>query len=74
MWSKSVPFFTLAGSGRGKHSVGKYSVRELFVPQHPVICQEAVGEGRIETGPHPALSGHIVCPGWVPDQGLRGQG
>jgi len=51
-------FVTLAGSGRGKHSVGKHSVRESFVPQHPVACREAAGESRIETGPHPVLSGH----------------
>jgi hypothetical protein len=44
--------------GRGKHSVGKYSVWELFLPQHPVVCREAAGESRIETGPHPALSGN----------------
>ncbi len=51
-------FVTLAGSGRGKHSVVKYSVRESFVPQHPVVCWEAAGESRTETGPHPALIGH----------------
>jgi len=55
MWSKSVPFCFLAGSGRGKHSVGKHGVRESFIPQHPVICREAAGEGRVETGPHPVL-------------------
>ena len=51
-------FVTLAGSGQGKHIVGKYSVRELFVLQHPVICRGATGESQIETGSHPALSGH----------------
>ena len=51
-------FVTLAGSGRGKHSVGKYSVRESFVPQHPVICWGVTGESQIETGSHPELSGH----------------
>ncbi len=58
MWSKSVPFCFLVGSGRGKHSVGKHGVWESFIPQHPVICREAAGEGRVETGPHPVLSGH----------------
>jgi hypothetical protein len=38
-------FVSLAGSGRGKHSVGKYSVPESFVPQHPVIGREATGLG-----------------------------
>ena len=51
-------FVTLAGSGQGKYSVSKCSVRELFVPQHPVICREEAGESRIETGSHPTLSGH----------------
>ncbi len=51
-------FVTLAGSGRGKHSVNKHGVREAFTPQHPVICREAAGESRIERGPHLALSGH----------------
>ena len=51
-------FVTLAGRGQGEHSVGKYGVREVFVSQHWVICQEAVGESQIETGPHPELSGH----------------
>jgi len=51
-------FVTLMGNGRGKHSVSEHDVRGLFVPQHLVIGWEATGEGRVKTGPHPALCGH----------------
>ena len=53
-------FVTLAGRGQGKHSIGKYGVREVFVSQHWVICQEAAGKRWIETGPHPELSGGVM--------------
>ena len=45
VWSKSV--VTLAGNGHGKQSVGEHGVWELLVPQHLVIGQEAMGEGRV---------------------------
>jgi hypothetical protein len=51
-------FVSLAGSSQGKHSVSKHGVWESFILQHPVIRWEATGESRVETFPHPALSGH----------------
>ena len=40
-------FVTLTGNGQGKHSVGEHGVRELFVPQYPVIGRETTGEGQV---------------------------